>query len=114
MTDGQRTCTQCGETKELTEFALQATGSGGRRADCKACQAARQREVRANQSAESKAAEMAAYRAGMRKDRCAICAATISGQGICADCADLVEALGGLEGLKRATKAVRWLDAQGL
>lgn len=33
----EKKCSQCGETKSLDEFAIQATGKMGRRADCKVC-----------------------------------------------------------------------------
>jgi hypothetical protein len=38
--DGSRTCTVCGETKPLTEFGRDARGAGGRRRQCKKCNAA--------------------------------------------------------------------------
>ncbi|MCX4547291.1 hypothetical protein [Streptomyces sp. NBC_01500] len=61
------------------------------------------------------AAEMRAYRAGVRENKCAICALPIKArEGICETCTECVEVLGGLAGLKRAVRAVRYLgEAQG-
>ncbi|MGW6755951.1 hypothetical protein [Streptomyces sp. NPDC055006] len=67
------------------------------------------REYRADVPAGVKAEQQAAWRAGMRKDKCAICGSAIEGHGICDDCVSHVEALGGLEGLKQAVRAVRYL-----
>jgi hypothetical protein len=38
--DGSKTCTVCGETKPLAEFGRNARGAGGRRSQCKQCNAA--------------------------------------------------------------------------
>ncbi|MFJ4727183.1 HNH endonuclease [Streptomyces diastaticus] len=43
-TETTKTCTKCGETKALEEFGKQATGRLGRRARCKPCMAAAERE----------------------------------------------------------------------
>jgi hypothetical protein len=53
---------------------------------------------------------LAAYRAGMRKDRCAICATPIDGEGICGPCRTCCTLLGGTEGLKKAARAWRYLN----
>jgi hypothetical protein len=70
------------------------------------------RNIRAATPAEEKAAAQAAYRAGMRKDKCAICGGHVEGHGICWSCDDHVRMLGGLEGLKRAVRAVRYLQSE--
>jgi hypothetical protein len=70
------------------------------------------RTLRAATPAEEKAAAQAAYRAGMRKDKCAICRGPIEGYGICGACEDHVRALGGLDGLKQAVRAVRYLQEE--
>lgn len=58
----------------------------------------------------SEAEQQRAFRAGIRKGKCAICSSAIYGQGICGRCKALVEELGGLEGLKQAVRAVRYLQ----
>lgn len=49
MTDQQKRCTKCGETKPLVEFHLRQAGdpSGPRRATCKACDAVERQRRRA-------------------------------------------------------------------
>jgi hypothetical protein len=46
----------------------------------------------------------------MRKDTCAVCGGAVQGYGICPHCEEHVRMLGGLEGLKRAVRAVRYLQ----
>jgi hypothetical protein len=70
------------------------------------------RKLRSETPLEELAAKQAAYRAGMRKDKCAICGGPIEGQGICMRCEGHVMALGGLEGLKQAVRAVRYLQSE--
>jgi hypothetical protein len=53
---------------------------------------------------------MQAYRAGIRKGKCAVCASAIEGEGLCSRCQAAVYVLGDLEGLKRAVKAVKYLE----
>lgn len=105
----QRTCRVCREVKPLTAFAL--TGKGDQREQrCKECKALALREARAEQSQDERNAAQAAYRAGMRKDRCAVCASTIEGHGICPRCMDAIKVLGGRpDDLKRAAKALAYL-----
>jgi hypothetical protein len=76
---------------------------------CKACKAAAAKARRKNIPAEDKAEAQRAYRAGMRKDRCALCSGPIEGHGICDRCADAVEVLGGLDGLKQAVRTMKYL-----
>jgi hypothetical protein len=63
---------------------------------------------------EELAAEARAYRAGMRKYKCAVCGIRIGQEdgGLCDTCQECVDVLGGLEGLKRAVRAVRYLTAE--
>jgi recombinational DNA repair protein RecR len=70
------------------------------------------RNLRAATPPETLAAKQAAFRAGMRKDKCAICGNSIDGHGICDICDDHVRALGGLDGLKQAVRAVRYLQSE--
>ncbi|MEU0245184.1 hypothetical protein ABZ192_12790 [Streptomyces sp. NPDC006235] len=53
---------------------------------------------------------MAAYRAGIRKDRCAVCSSAIEGEGLCSRCRAAVVVLGDLEGLKQAVRALKYLE----
>ncbi|MFI8830533.1 hypothetical protein ACIGPN_05810 [Streptomyces afghaniensis] len=56
---------------------------------------------------------MQAYKAGMRKDKCALCESPIEGLGVCGQCRGDMEALGGTpEALKRAAKALKWVLEQ--
>jgi hypothetical protein len=104
-----KTCASCGETKPVSEFGPHTNTADGLRTYCKACHAAQAQERRASESPESRAEAMRAYRAGMRKDKCAICGGSVEGYGICSSCQDHVRMLGGLDGLKRAVRAVRYL-----
>jgi hypothetical protein len=105
----------CGTEKPATEFSPYASVATCND-DWAEAQAERKRQhmrdQRAEKTPEEKAAGQAAWRAGIRKDKCAVCASVIEGQGLCLDCRDLVDALGGLDGIKRAVKAVRWLESQ--
>ena len=88
----ERKCPRCGEVKPVSEYPAGGTNRFDR---CSAC----------------KASEMAAYRAGIRKDKCAVCASAIVGHGICDDCMLAIGRLGGTpEDLKRAAKALKWLQ----
>lgn len=107
-----RRCNTCKEVKPLGEFPRSAGQPEGHGYQCKACKAAATKERRADTPAEVLAEQQKAFRAGIRVDKCAICGEAIEGRGICLDCRDLVEALGGLEGLKRAVRAVRYLEGQ--
>lgn len=108
-------CSKCGETRPTREFAPGAPvatcatcwdgGKGERRRES-------MRKLRSETPLEELAAKQAAYRAGMRKDKCAICGGPIEGQGICMRCEGHVMALGGLEGLKQAVRAVRYLQSE--
>lgn len=107
-----KTCTACFKDKPLTEFSPHAPNADGYRTHCKACRAAEQAARRdATTTPESRAEAMRAHRAGMRKDKCAICGGSVEGYGICFHCKDHVRMLGGLDGLKRAVRAVRYLEA---
>lgn len=109
MSDSKK-CTRCGVVKPLTEFSPE---KGGRRAShCKACKAAAEAERKAQMTPEEKADAQAAYRAGIREGRCAVCGTSIEGRGICVTCQECVDVLGGLEGLKRAVSAVRYLTTR--
>lgn len=94
MTDQVRRCNGCGETKPLDNFPKSTAQLLGHGYTCKPCLAAEQR----------------AQRAGMRKGKCAICGGYVEGTGICYSCQEHVRLLGGLEGLKRAVRAVRYLE----
>jgi hypothetical protein len=96
-------CTKCGRVKPLDDFSPRA-------ARCKECRAAHKRERQKEIPPEERNKSVAAFRAGLRKDMCAVCRTGIKGTGICVTCAECVEVLGGLEGLKRAVKAVRFLE----
>jgi hypothetical protein len=58
---------------------------------------------------ERRRVAMQAYRAGMRLDKCAVCGGAVEGHDICYPCRDHIRMLGGLEGLKRAARAVKYL-----
>lgn len=108
-------CSVCGKTKPTREFtprAPVATCVECWEGDRKARQAESMRKLRAATPAEEKARAQAAFRAGMRKDKCAICGHPIEGHGICDSCDDAVHVLGGLDGLKQAVRAVRYLEGQ--
>lgn len=116
-------CSVCGETRPTREFApyapvatCRSCWDGGRQGVPGAGQRERKnqvmRKLRAATPAEDKAKAQAALRAGMRKDKCAICREPIEGQGICTHCEGHVVALGGLDGLKQAVRAVRYLEGQ--
>jgi len=102
-------CRTCRADKPLSDFSANETSATGYSHQCKDCKAAETRARRKNIPAEDKAESMRAYRAGIRKDKCAVCGSTISGHGICDQCADAVATLGGLAGLKQAVRAVRYL-----
>jgi hypothetical protein len=104
-----RKCAACGATKPIEAFPVDPSQTGGHKYRCKACQAADMREARRQTPAEDKAEAQRAYRAGMRADKCAVCRAEIQGRGLCKPCQDAVEQLGGLEGLKVAARAVKYL-----
>jgi hypothetical protein len=84
-------CPRCGQTKPISEYP-----AGGKN--------------RFNRCSRCKADEMAAYKAGMRKDSCAVCGTAIDGVGICVTCVECIDALGGLDGLKRAVRATRFMQ----
>ena len=105
----EKRCTQCGEVKPLTEFAKQDDRADGRASYCLTCKAKAQATRAATLTAEERNQQQAAKRAGMRKNKCAICHTAIDGEGICVTCEECVEVMGGLEGLKRAVRAVRFL-----
>jgi hypothetical protein len=107
-----KTCTTCGEVKPLAEFPFRNKAAGQRHSACRACRAEWARDHRTEQTLEERRAQMTAYRAGMRKDTCAVCGGAIEGSGICFHCEEHVRMLGGLEGLKRAVRAVRYLQKQ--
>jgi hypothetical protein len=112
-----RQCARCKKVKPLEDFALARKRTKGRDYNCKPCKAEITRERRAamdpDQLAEQRRESSKAYRAGMRENSCAICRTTIKArQGICEGCAEHVEALGGLEGLKQAVRAVRYLSGK--
>lgn len=107
---GSKTCTKCHQSKPLAEFPPDNRRKGGRQSQCRKCKAKDQAERRSEQTAEEKAEAQAAYRAGMRDFRCAICGTPISDQhGICVTCQECVDVLGGLEGVRKAVRAVRYL-----
>lgn len=106
-------CRICNEVKPHTQFALHKGAADGRSTVCKTCKAAEVRERRAGESQAERNAQMAAYRAGMRKDKCAVCGSAISGTGLCESCEAACRALGGAsDALKRAAKAWRFLHEQ--
>jgi hypothetical protein len=107
-----KTCTKCGEVKPLAEFPFRHKETGQRHSACRACRAEWARDNRTAETLEERRAHMSAYRAGMRKDTCAVCGGAVQGYGICPHCEEHVRMLGGLEGLKRAVRAVRYLQKQ--
>jgi hypothetical protein len=108
-------CTNCHKVKPLTDFPEEKRRKDGRGSHCKVCRAEAQAGRRADVPAETKADAQAAYRAGIKKGVCAVCGTSIKGAGLCDTCEECVEVLGGLEGLKKAVSAVRYLTtrAQG-
>lgn len=87
-------CPRCGVAKPEADYPA---GGVNRFARCSRC----------------KADEMQAYKAGIRKDRCAVCAGPISGLGICSRCMDAIRVLGGSpDALKGAAKALKWVQAE--
>lgn len=110
MNTKSKVCNKCGEEKPLTDFALSNKRTDGRSSDCKTCRAAQMRERRQQVAPDVHNTRQAAFRAGMRKDKCAVCSGAISGEGICDACLGHIRALGGTEAdLKRAAKAVKYL-----
>ncbi len=107
-----RRCARCKEVKPLEDFNLDRKNQG-RGYYCKPCKAEDARERRAAMDPEQLATQQRegskAYRAGMRKDKCAVCGTAIQGHGVCVTCEECIEVLGGLEGLKRAVRAVRYM-----
>lgn len=105
-----RSCHQLKPCEEITPNHLVPT--------CFACdvkaraEAKRQNQAerRAELTPEEKAEASRAYRAGMRKDKCAVCGTSMQGHGVCVTCEECIEVLGGLEGLRRAVKAERYLS----
>jgi hypothetical protein len=91
-----RRCNACGVEKALEEFPLRKGAALGHDYQCKECQAD---AARAN-------------RAGVKEGACAVCGDSIEGRGICSACRAAVTVLGGLDGLKRAVRAVRYLDGE--
>lgn len=108
-----KTCTKCGETKPLEDFAVKPGGAQGTDSWCKRCKAEDVAQRRREQGAEETARAARAYRAGMRKGKCAVCGSAIDGYGICEACEGAVRSLGGLDGLKRAARAVKYLSEEG-
>ncbi|MFF8942830.1 hypothetical protein ACF1A5_11260 [Streptomyces sp. NPDC014864] len=91
MSEVQHRCPRCGEAKPVSEYPA---GGKNRFDRCSAC----------------KAGEMRAYKAGFRKDRCAVCADKVEGHGICPRCLEAIRVLGDSpEALKRAAKALAYL-----
>lgn len=89
---GRRTCPRCGTEKEISEYPA---GGKNRFDQCSAC----------------KADAMNAYRAGIRKDKCATCGTALVGHGICDDCMLAIGRLGGTpDALKLAAKALKYLQ----
>lgn len=111
-----RTCIHCHKAKPVDDFQHSDTASGGLRNVCRDCYLEQKRRYQARMrnevSPEEKAEAARAYRAGMRKDKCAVCGSAIEGHGICEQCAEAVTTLGGLEGLKKAVRAVRHLTGE--
>ncbi|MFI2187982.1 hypothetical protein [Streptomyces sioyaensis] len=108
----EQKCRTCHKVKALEDFPLRKDAKSGHDSQCKECLAADTRRRRAGLSLEERAEEARAFRAGMRKDKCAICGTRIQGQGICVTCEECVEVLGGLDGLKKAVRAVRYLTGK--
>lgn len=108
-----RECIKCHVTKPLAEFRQNAGASDGVGNVCQTCYMAQKREAqsahRAAQTPEERNAEMAAYRAGIRKATCAVCGAQTP-DPLCSPCLTAIRALGGTEAaLKRAAKVVKYL-----
>lgn len=109
-----RECTKCGKVKPDAEFSRDNSRRAGRKSQCSRCHAAYQRQRRNTLPSEVKAEQMAAYRAGMRANRCAVCGGAIEGEGMCVACVTAIGVLGGdEESLKRAARAVKYLHAKG-
>ena len=108
-----RRCARCRQTKPLEDFPLSPKEPEGRGYRCKECKAAVMRDVRAEQPREERNAQMQAYKAGMRKDKCALCGSAVDGYGICDSCMAAIKVLGDSpEALKRAAKALKWVQEQ--
>jgi hypothetical protein len=60
-----RTCTECGQTKPLSEFGKQKMGRDGQRPDCKECARARARRYREREGVK----ERVAYNSRIRRLR---------------------------------------------
>lgn len=108
-----RECIKCHQVKPLDEFRQNDTASDGIGNVCEACYVTQKRDGaaarRAAQSPEERNAEMAAYRAGIRKTTCAVCGGAES-EPLCEGCRTAIRALGGTEAaLKKAAKVVRYL-----
>lgn len=106
-----KACTRCKVVKPFSEFSPSGRNPGGLSSWCKECRAEDQRDRKARTPAEERNAQMRAYKAGMRKDKCGTCGAVISGLGVCGDCREAMDQLGGtVDSLKMAVKALRWLE----
>ena len=108
-----KACTKCGEVKPLEDFPADSSRTAGYQSECKVCKASAARDRRAQTPREVQNARMQAYKAGMRKDKCALCASEIQGLGICESCMSAIKALGDSpEALKKAAKALKWVQEQ--
>lgn len=107
-----KTCTKCGEAKPNSHFGPNRERPDGLTSWCRQCRAASELERKAEMPAEEKAEAARAFRAGIRQDRCAVCGTSMKGRGVCVTCQECIEVLGGLEGLKAAVRAVRYLTAE--
>lgn len=106
-----RKCYTCQEEKPLEDFPLSGSANvgGGHTYQCKSCKAADRRETQAAKTPEERNADMAAYRAGIRKATCAVCGAPEPAD-LCEGCRTAIRALGGTsDALKRAAKLVKYL-----
>ncbi|WP_329544706.1 hypothetical protein OG548_08310 [Streptomyces sp. NBC_01356] len=112
MNDNKQ-CTKCKETKPRSEFSANPQATDGLQSQCKECKAEAQRDRRKDEPKEVHNAKMQAYKAGMRKDKCACCGSPIEGHGICPRCMDAIKVLGGSPAtLKQAAKALKWVQEQ--
>ena len=108
-----RECIKCHQVKPLDDFRQNVTASDSIGNVCQACYVTQKRKrqatYRATQTREEQNAEMARFRAGIRKATCAVCGGSTP-DPLCEPCTVAIRALGGTEdALKRAAKVVRYL-----
>ncbi|NYI06057.1 hypothetical protein FHU37_003000 [Allostreptomyces psammosilenae] len=110
-----RTCIHCGCKRAIEEFVPSQSKTGtGITNVCRPCYRKRhaeyERRRREQLSPEVRRDNIAAYRAGIRVGKCAVCRTTIPDKGLCEACKGAIRTLGGTEeALQRAKKVLRYL-----